>query len=170
MGATQAGAYAARTTTTGVPAMAILRDRPYVQFNFVVDLGDGQSEGPQAGFAEVSGLGIEVETIEYRTGNMRENAVIKLPGLARYPNVTLQRGLIGSLALYEWMRQIRDGDPKALRTVTIQLLDEERNAVVMTWKLLRARVVKHTSGPFNARGSDVLVEELVLAHERLEME
>ena len=40
----------------------------------------------------------------------------------------------------------------------------------MTWKLLRARVVKHTSGPFNARGSDVLVEELVLAHERLEME
>jgi phage tail-like protein len=170
MGATDAGLYAARSFTTGVLAMAILRDRPYVQFNFVVDLGDGQTEGPQAGFAEVGGLGIEVETIEYRTGNMRENAVIKLPGLARYPDVTLKRGLIGSLALYEWMNQVRDGNPKAARTVTIQLLDEERSAVVTTWKLLRARVVKHTSGPFNARCSDVAVEELVLAYERLEME
>jgi len=170
MGAGRTRAYAARTSTTGVRAMAILRERPYVQFNFVVDLGDGQTEGPQAGFAEVGGFGIEVDTIEYRTGNMRENAVIKLPGLARYPNVTLKRGLIGSLALYEWMRQIRDGDPNAMRTVTIQLLDEQRTAVVTTWKLLRARVVKHTSGPFNARSSDVAVEELVLAYERLEME
>jgi phage tail-like protein len=101
---------------------------------------------------------------------MRENAVIKLPGLARYPDVTFRRGLIGSLALYEWMRQIRDGDAKALRTVTIQLLDEERSAVVASWKLLRARVVKHSSGPFNALGSDVAIEEMVLAHERLEME
>jgi phage tail-like protein len=150
--------------------MAIQRDRPYGQFNFIVDLGDGQTEGPQAGFAEVGGLSIEVDSIEYRTGNMRENAVIKLPGLARYPDVTLKRGAIGSLALYDWIRQIRDGSPKSLRTVTIQLLDEEHGKVVMTWKLLRARVVKHTSGPFNARGSDVLIEELVLAHERLEME
>jgi phage tail-like protein len=150
--------------------MAILRDRPYAQFNFVVDLGDGQTEGPQAGFAEVGGLAMAVDTIEYRTGNMRENAVIKLPGLARYPDVTFRRGLIGSLALYEWMRQIRDGDAKALRTVTIQLLDEERSAVVASWKLLRARVVKHSSGPFNALGSDVAIEEMVLAHERLEME
>jgi phage tail-like protein len=150
--------------------MAILRDRPYAQFNFVVDLGDGQTEGPQAGFAEVGGLAMTVDTIEYRTGNMRENAVIKLPGLARYPNVSFRRGLIGSLALYEWMRQIRDGDAKALRTVTIQLLDEERSAVVASWKLLRARVVKHSSGPFNALGSDVAIEEMVLAHERLEME
>jgi phage tail-like protein len=101
---------------------------------------------------------------------MRENAVIKLPGLARYPDVTLKRGLIGSLALYEWIDQIRAGNPKGLRTVTIQLLDEERSAVVTSWKLLRARVVRHTSGPFNARGSDVALEELVLAHERLEME
>jgi hypothetical protein len=42
--------------------------------------------------------------------------------------------------------------------------------VVQTWKLLRARIVKHTTGPFNAKGSDVAVEELVLAYERLEME
>ena len=40
--------------------MAVLRDRPYVQFNFLVDLGDGNTEGPEAGFQEISGIGMEV--------------------------------------------------------------------------------------------------------------
>ena len=40
----------------------------------------------------------------------------------------------------------------------------------MTWKLLRARIVKHVSGPFNAKGSEVAIEEMVLTGERLEIE
>ena len=43
-------------------------------------------------------------------------------------------------------------------------------AIVQTWKLLRARIIKHTSGPLNAKGTDVAMEELVVAYERLEME
>jgi hypothetical protein len=35
---------------------------------------------------------------------------------------------------------------------------------------LRAHIVKHTSGPLNARGSDVAMEQLTLVYERLEME
>jgi len=35
---------------------------------------------------------------------------------------------------------------------------------------LRARIVKHVSGPFNARCGDLAMEEMVLAYERLEME
>ncbi|MFT3957210.1 MAG: phage tail protein [Piscinibacter sp.] len=150
--------------------MATLRDRPYVQFNFLVDLGDGVSEGPQAGFSEVSGLGMEVQVIEYRTGNAKENQVMKITGLAKTHDVTLKRGLIGSLNLYQWIDQIRNGDVNAMRTVTIQLQNEDHTAVVQTWKLLRARIIKHTSGPFNARGNDVAMEEIVLACERLEME
>ncbi len=38
------------------------------------------------------------------------------------------------------------------------------------WKLHRARIVKHVSGPFNALGCDVAMEEVTLAYERLEME
>jgi len=41
---------------------------------------------------------------------------------------------------------------------------------VQTWRLMNARIVKHTSGPMNAKGTDVAVEEMVLAYERLEME
>ena len=146
------------------------RDRPYVQFNFLVDLGDGNTEGPDAGFQEISGIGMEVTVSEYRNGNSRENSVMKITGMNKAPDVTMKRGVIGSLNLYDWLHQIRNGDQNALRTVTIQLQNEDHSKVVQTWKLLRARIIKHTSGPLNAKGTDVAMEELVVAYERLEME
>lgn len=150
--------------------MAVLRDRPYNQFNFLVDLGTGSTDGPDAGFQEVSAISMEVAVAEYRNGNERENQVRKITGLAKHTNVTLKRGVIGSLSLYSWLDQIRNGDQNAVRTVTIQLQSEDHTQTVQTWKLLRARIVKHTSGPFNAKGTDVAMEEMVLAYERLEME
>lgn len=150
--------------------MATLRDRPYVQFNFLVDLGTGNTDGPEAGFQEVSGIGMEVTVAEYRTGNSKENSVMKVTGLNKSTDVTLKRGVIGSLNLYNWLNQIRNGDQNAMRNVTIQLQNEDHTQVVQTWKLMRARIIKHTSGPMNAKGTDVAMEELVLAYERLEME
>ena len=150
--------------------MAVFRERPYVQFNFLVDLGDGVTDGPKAGFQEVSGLGMEVTVIEYRNGNSKENSVQKITGLNKATDVTMKRGIIGSLDLYNWLNQIRNGDQAALRTVTVHLQNEDHSAIVQTWKLLRARIVKHTSGPLNACGTDVAMEEIVLAYERLEME
>ena len=150
--------------------MAVFRDRPYVQFNFLVDLGTGNTDGPDAGFQEVSGIGMEVTVAEYRNGNEKENAVRKITGLNKSTDVTMKRGVIGSLSLYSWLNQIRNGDQNALRTITIQLQNEDHTAVVQTWKLLRGRIIKHTSGPLNAKGTDVAMEELVVSYERLEME
>lgn len=149
--------------------MATLRERPYVQFNFLVDLGNG-TQGPDAGFQEVSGIGMEVTVAEYRTGNHKENSVMKITGLNKATDVTLKRGVIGSLTMYQWLNDIRNGDQKAFRNVTIQLQNEDHTAVVATWKLLRARIIKNVNGPFNAKGTDVAMEELTLAYERLEME
>jgi phage tail-like protein len=150
--------------------MAELRERPYVQFNFLVDLGTGNSDGPEAGFQEVSGIGMEVTVSEYRNGNARENSVMKITGMNKATDVTMKRGVIGSLNLYRWLDDIRNGNQNALRTVTLQLQNEDHTKVVQTWKLMRARIIKHTSGPLNAKGTDVAMEELVLAYERLEME
>jgi phage tail-like protein len=150
--------------------MATLRDRPYVQFNFLVDLGDGNNEGPQAGFQECSNIGMEVTVAEYRNGNEKENSVRKITGLNKSTDVTLKRGVIGSLNLYQWLDDIRNGNQKALRNVVVQLQSEDHTAVVQTWKLMRARIIKHISGPMNAKGTDVAMEELTLAYERLEME
>ena len=150
--------------------MAVMRERPYTEFNFLVDLGTGNTEGPDAGFQEISSISQEVSVTEYRNGNSKENSVLKLTGLNQAQDVTLRRGIIGSLELYNWLNDIRNGNQNALRNVTIQLQNEDHTAVVQTWKLLRARITKHTSGPFNAKGSDVAMEELVLTYERLEME
>jgi phage tail-like protein len=85
-------------------------------------------------------------------------------------DVTLKRGVIGSLNLYQWLHAIRNGDQTQLRQVVIQLQSEDHSQVVMTWKLKNARIIKATFGPFNAKGTDVAMEEMVLAYGRLEME
>ena len=100
--------------------MAVLRERPYVQFNFLVDLGTGVTDGPEAGFQEVSGIGMEVTVAENRNGNEKENSVRKITGLNKSTDVTMKRGVIGSLTLYQWLNQIRNGDQSALRTIVIE--------------------------------------------------
>lgn len=150
--------------------MAVFRDRPYVQFNFLVDLGTGNTDGADAGFQEMTNIGMEVTVAEYRNGNEKENSVRKITGLNKATDVTMKRGVIGSLSLYQWLDDIRNGNQSALRTITIHLQNEDHTAIVQTWKLLRARIIKHISGPFNAKGTDVAMEELTVSYERLQME
>jgi phage tail-like protein len=149
--------------------MAVFRDRPYVQFNFLVDLGNG-TEGPDAGFQEITEIGMEVTVVEYRNGNERENSVRKITGMNKSSDVTLKRGVIGSLTLYQWLDEIRNGDQNAMRDVVISLQNEDHTEVVQSWKLFRARITQHSNGPWNAKGTDVAIETMRLTYERLEME
>jgi phage tail-like protein len=82
--------------------------------------------------------------------------------------VTLKRGVIAALDLYEWIDDVRNGDQDALRTVTIQLQDENHANVVLSWKLFNARPIKYTGPALNGKGNDVAIEELTLACERIE--
>lgn len=143
--------------------MAIERKDPYGAFNFVVEIG-GEA---QAGFQEVSGLGMTIDVIEYRNGN--EVATRKLPGIHRYQNAVLRRGVIGSLSLYKWIDDVRRGGTPAARDVAIMLLDESMQEVAR-WNLTRAWPVKYQGPTLNASTSEVAVEELVLTYESLEME
>lgn len=145
--------------------MAVQRSDPYPSANFLVEI-DGIGSG---GFAEVGGLQIATDVVEYREGNDKTNAVRKLTGLTRYADVTLRRGIVGSLDLYQWIRDSADGSADAARNVAIVLLDEAHQPV-LRWLLRRARIVRYTGGPLNAKSSDVAVEEMVLAFDRLELE
>lgn len=150
--------------------MAVMREDPYGQFNFLVEVGDGTDpSSPDGAFSEVSGLDVTIEVVEYRTGNDRTNSPRKLNGLAKYGDVSLKRGLIGSVRLWEWIEATIQGSGEAQRSVTITLLDAEREPV-MSWKLRNARPVRHVSGPLRGGSSEVAVEELVLAHEGLDIE
>jgi phage tail-like protein len=80
------------------------RNNPYGPFNFMVKLGDTGGEDQVAGgFSDVTGLGNEIVYAEYRNGNDSENHVRKIPTLNRTGDVTLRRGLIGDLRLFEWI-------------------------------------------------------------------
>ncbi len=150
--------------------MAVLRERPYSRFNFEVDIGGGDTASIEAGFSEVEGLGLEVEVIEYRAGNAPTNMPMKISGLAKVPDITLKRGVIGSLGLYEWIDQARAGLPDAARNVTIKLKSEDRQTIVMTWKLVRARPMTYHGPQLSASTNDVAIEELVLSCEDLVIE
>ena len=143
--------------------MAVERDDPYLRCRFVVDLGGGKT----AAFQKVSGLALEIEVVEYRTGS--DLLSRKLPGRPHYPNAVLRRGVTGSLGLYEWIAQVRDGDPGARRTVRIVLLNEVQTPV-MSWVLRHAWPTKYEGPTLNGTANDVAIEELVLCYDGLEVE
>ncbi len=153
------------------------RDRPYSQFNFRVSWepatdneGDALSEeSVEAGFQEVSGIGMEITVAEYRAGNYATNEPIKVTGMVKTPDITLKRGVIGRLDLYRWLNEVRDGAQNQLKNVTIRLMTEDRAAVAQEWLLKNARPMKYTGPSLNGKGTDVAVEELVLSAERIEM-
>jgi phage tail-like protein len=145
--------------------MAVLRNRPYGNYNFLVDFGEGNG-----GFSEVIIPGIVIDVIEYRNGNDPENAVRKIPGTIKVPDVTLKRGLVGALDLYAWINDVRNGNVNAVRNVLIQLQSEDHSTIVWSWILRRAWPSRYSFGPLNAKGTDVAMEELVLSYERLEIE
>ncbi len=149
--------------------MAIERDYPYSQFNFRVSWDDLNSETVHAGFQELSGIGLEMTVAEYRAGNWSENSARKVNTTYKVPDVTLKRGVLGALDLYNWLDAVRNGTQGQLKTVTIELRTEDRTGTAMTWKLFRARPMKYTGPSLNGKGTDLAIEELVLASERIEM-
>ena len=65
---------------------------PLPKFYFSVDIGD-MTDLP---FQEVSGLEVETEMIEYRHGNSPSHSKIKMPGLLKYSDITLKKGVFAN--------------------------------------------------------------------------
>jgi len=146
------------------------RERPFNAFRFQVDLGpDGpKSNDFKAGFQEVTGLGMEIHVAEYRAGNDLENGPLKITGLTKTNDATFKRGVIADITtLYAWADAVRNGSQDELRTVRVQLMDDSGKNVVQQWALSNARPIKYTAPAFNGKATDVAIEELVLAAEKI---
>ena len=72
-------------------ATAERRD-PYRNFNFQLE-SDGV---PLGAFSEASGLTAEGDAVDYREGTDAQSNVRKLPGLRKYTNLTLKRGIFAA--------------------------------------------------------------------------
>lgn len=142
------------------------RQVPYGAFNFVVNFAGSELFG---GFSDVTGLGSEMTVAEYRYGNDPENHVRKIPGVHKVGDVTLKRGVIDSLSLWQWISDTRTTGVNAQKDVSITLLDEAR-APVQKWLLRNVIPMKYTGPALAAKGGgDVAMEELVLSSEGLEI-
>jgi phage tail-like protein len=137
------------------------RDDPYKAFNFLVEI-DGVA---LAGFSEVSGLESETAVIEYRVGG-EPNRVRKLPGLTKYANIVLKRGVTQNAELWDWRKTVEDGNVDR-RNGSIILLDDSRTPVVR-WNFFEGWIAKWQGPALNASGDEVAIERIEIAHERLE--
>lgn len=133
------------------------------KFRFEVDFG---TQLQKIAFQEVSGMDKEVQIIEYRASNSALFSTIKMPGIAKYGNVTMKRGIfVNDNSFWDWMDQIKM-NTIARRTVLIKLLDET-GAVTMQWQLLNAWPTKITGSDLKSDGNEVAVDTIEIAHEQL---
>jgi phage tail-like protein len=129
---------------------------PFLNFNFRVEL-----EGLQvAAFHECSGLESSIDVIEHREGG---GPIRKLPGLNKFPNIVLKRGITDNRELYDQHLGALDGQVRR-KSGSIVLMDRADQEVAR-WNFERAWPAKWVGPSLTAEGNDVAIETLELAHE-----
>jgi phage tail-like protein len=117
-------------------------------------------------FQEISGLDVEAQPIEYRHGDNPAFSVIKMPGIKKYGDVIMKRGVFAKdNKFWDWLNQIKMNTIKRI-PITISLLDEEGKPT-MVWTLANAWPTKITGTDLKADGSEVAFETIEIAHEGL---
>lgn len=136
---------------------------PMPKFRFEVDLG---TELKNVAFQEVSGMDKEVQIIEYRHSNNKLFSSEKMPGIVKYGNITMKRGVfVNDNSFWKWMDEIEMNTIKR-RTVLIKLLDE-KGKTTMQWQLNNAWPTKITGTDLKSDANEVAVDTLEIAHEQL---
>ncbi len=131
---------------------------PLPSFHFRVQVG-----GDEFSCKEVTGFNIDNQIIEYRTGDSPRYSNITMPGLVKYGNITLKRGVMKSNnAFFDWLNETKLNKPER-RDIIVSLLNENHEPV-MTWKVQGAWVTKLTSPDLGADKNEVAIESIEIAH------
>jgi phage tail-like protein len=136
---------------------------PLLTFRFHVEI-DGMLF---AGFSEVSGLSVEVETEDYEEGGLNEY-VHKLPKRTKYQNIVLKQGLTYSSQMWDWHQDVVNGKIAA-KSGRIVLMDHQ-GFPMWYWNIENAYPVKWTGTDFKADSTEVFIETLELAHTGIQKE
>jgi phage tail-like protein len=115
----------------------------------------------QAAFAEVNGLQIETEVMEYAEGG-NNNFIHRLPGRTKISNLTLKRGMVGSNELFKWYAKSVQGHIEP-RNLSVIMYDAAGNEL-MRWDFIKAYPIKWIGPQFSASSNANAVETLELAH------
>lgn len=123
-----------------------------------------------AQFREVAGITNSVGVIEHRENNKQGvQKVTKLPGNQTSGDITLRRGKSGDRALWDWFKQVRDGDVAGARRNGSVILYDYEYGEVARYNFVRAWPSKLSITNLSSPGNDIVVEECVISHEGLEL-
>jgi phage tail-like protein len=118
------------------------------------------------GFSEAQGLESEIEIQEFAAGGVNDR-VFRFPSRARYPHITLSRGVGFGEDLYLWHQGFLNGEGK--RKNGIVFLADEARVPVKAWTFENGIPVKWSGPTLNAGSSAVAIEKLEIAHEKLQL-
>lgn len=108
----------------------------------------------------------EAQVIEYRHGNSANSSTIKMPGLKKFGNITMKKGIfVKDNTFFDWFTKVNMNTIER-QTVIIKLLDEG-GAPTMTWTLVNAFPTKVTGTDLKSEGNEVAIESIEIAHEGL---
>ncbi len=145
------------------PRSATAPGNPFPSGNFRVEIQGITA----ASFSEVCGLEASIDVIDYRAGDSRVNTDRKLPGLNKFTNITLKRGITQDTSLWDWFNSGLAGNVFRADMIII-LLDQADNPVVL-WRVRNAWPCKWVGPQLTAKCSDVAIETLEICHEGLEL-
>lgn len=135
---------------------------PLPSFSFQVTWGSVA----KLAFQEVSGLDTETQVIEYRHSNSPAYSTIKMPGIKKFGNITMKKGVfVQDNGFWNWYSQIKMNTIKRIGVV-VQLLDESSKPT-MTWTLINAWPTKISSPTLKSDGNEVAIQTIEIAHEGL---
>ena len=132
---------------------------PLLKFQFRVTIDSKQFE-----FQEITGLASDLEGVKTKGGNSVVYSTIKMPGIKRYGNVTMKKGIAPNTKIIADYLNQKSGSPAKKTNITIDLLDEN-GKVSMTWILINAFPVKITTTDVKAKGNEIAIESIEVVHE-----
>jgi phage tail-like protein len=120
----------------------------------------------EASFTEVSGLTQEIQSIDYRDGLDKVTVPRKIPGMSKFSNVTLKRGVFHQRQeLQEWFNS-KKYNTVDRRTVIVELKDPAGQTLI-SWTLSNAYPIKIDGPSLKSDGNEIAIESMELVHEGL---
>ena len=123
-----------------------------------------------AQFKELSGVSSEVAVIEHRENKAGGIPVLKkLPGHVSSGDLTLKKGKTEDKSLWQWHKQVQDGDVAGARKNGSVVLYDYARGELARFNFVNAWVSKVSIGGLSASANDILLEECVIVHEGLSL-
>ena len=137
---------------------------PLKSFRFLVEV-DGAAVGA---FTQFSGIRMEIETIQARSGSDMRGVQDIIPVMTRFEPVTLTKGVIGDNSFLNWIfaaaASVNSGPTGVLlrRTINVIALDDMGRRGVI-WSLRDAIPIRYELSPMDSSRSEVLTESVTFA-------